>query len=218
MDISDRIARAVELSKKSRAQLAAEIGVSPSAISQWINGGIKTLKAESASALERATGVRSAWLIDGTPPMMVIDTNVTGSSVGHRHVPLVDYVQAGHWRDIADPYVLGDAHEWLLTDLELHKDSFALEIKGDSMTPDFQPGDRVIIDVGLEPKPGDFVVAKNGEHEATFKKFRVRGYDDRGNLSFELVPLNPDYPTICSETTPVHVIGVMVEHRTYRRR
>lgn len=218
MNLSQRIARALELSQKSRSQLAKEIGVSASAISQWVSGNIKTLKASSASRIEKATGVRAAWLIDGTQPMMVSDINVAGSSVGNHHVPLIDYVQAGAWSAPADPYTLGDAHEWLLTDLDLHKDSFALEIRGDSMTPDFQPGDRVIIDVGIQPQPGDFVVAKNGDQEATFKKYRVRGYDETGNITFDLVPLNSDYPTISSDMTPIHVLGVMVEHRKYRKR
>lgn len=85
------------------------------------------------------------------------------------------------------------------------------------MLPDYRPGDVVIIEPDMEPRPGDCVVAKNGREEATFKKYRQRGIDDLGNPIFELVPLNNDYPTIRSDTTPLVIIGVMVEFRRKTR-
>lgn len=105
-----------------------------------------------------------------------------------------------------------------MTDLELSQNAFALEIKGDSMLPEFKPGDRVIIDPAIFPQPGDFVVAKNGDDEATFKKYRPRTMDEHGDVVFELVPLNEDYPSMRSDQGPIRIIGTMVEHRKYRRR
>jgi SOS-response transcriptional repressor LexA len=70
----------------------------------------------------------------------------------------------------------------------------------------------------VQPQPGDFVVAQNGEGEATFKKFRPRGANEIGQLVFELVPLNEDYPTMRSDLMPIRIIGTMIEHRKYRRR
>lgn len=86
------------------------------------------------------------------------------------------------------------------------------------MLPDFQPGDRVIIDPSVRPQPGDYVVAKNGEEEATFKKYRLRSINEQGVEVFELVPLNPDYPSIRSDEVPIKIVGTMVEVRKYRRR
>ena len=91
--------------------------------------------------------------------------------------------------------------------------AFALKIKGDSMEPEFKEGDTIIIDPMVAPHPGEFVIAKNGDHEATFKKYRLKA-----NGSFELVPLNPDYPTIDSDIQPVKIIGTMIEHRIHRRK
>ncbi|KAG1243050.1 hypothetical protein G6F65_022664 [Rhizopus arrhizus] len=82
----------------------------------------------------------------------------------------------------------------------------------------FNEGDIVVIDPEVEPLPGDFVVAKNGEHEATFKKYRPRGVTERGAVVFELVPLNPDYPSLRSDISAIQIIGTMVEHRRYRKR
>lgn len=86
------------------------------------------------------------------------------------------------------------------------------------MLPEFKAGDLVIIDPEWEPRPGDYVAAKNGKEEATFKKYRPRGMDARGNEIFELTPLNDDYPTLRSDITPLAIIGVMAEHRRKSRR
>lgn len=37
------------------------------------------------------------------------------------------------------------------------------------MEPDFKAGDVIIVDPEVEPTPGEFVVAKNGGAQATFK-------------------------------------------------
>ncbi|WP_243465978.1 S24 family peptidase [Sodalis glossinidius] len=60
------------------------------------------------------------------------------------------------------------------------------------------------------------MVAKNGDHEATFKKYRPVSFNARGEQVFELIPLNTDYPILRSDHVPIRVIGTMVEHRIYR--
>lgn len=219
MDLAERIREAIKHSGKSQAQIATETGKSAGAVTQWVNGTSKSLRAETAAALERATGYRAAWLVTGRGPKLVSEeSNVAPAPVGAKSVPLISHVQAGLWTEASDPYAVGDAADWLMTDLELSSSAFALEIKGDSMLPEFKPGDRVIIDPAISPQPGDYVVAKNGEDEATFKKYRPRGVNERGDMVFELIPLNEDYPSMRSDVTPIRIVGTMVEHRKYRKR
>jgi SOS-response transcriptional repressor LexA len=219
MNLADRIREAIKHSGMSQAQIALQTKKSPGAVTQWLDGTTKSLKGETAEALERATGYRAAWLITGKGPKLTNQTtNVVPADFGKARIPLISYVQAGAWTDVVDNFAPGDADEFLQTDLELSGNAFALEIKGDSMLPEFKPGDRVIIDPCVEPQPGDFVVAKNGHDGATFKKYRPRSVNDRGELLFELVPLNEDYPSARSDVTPIHIVGTMVEHRKYRRR
>lgn len=71
----------------------------------------------------------------------------------------------------------------------------------------------MLIDPALAPNPGDYVAARTAGFQATFKRYRVRGIDPNGREVFELVPLNPDYPTLRSSEEDLVVIGVMVEHR-----
>ena len=169
-------------------------------------------------------GCSANWVLHGTLPRLIAgqvnenQSNVLSARIGARRIPMIDYVQAGIWTAVADSLQPGDAEEWLLTDLDLSGHAFALQIKGDSMRPDFSPGDRVIIDPDVQPQAGDFVVAKNGKEEATFKKYRARGTGADGDVVFELVPLNPDFETMRSDEHPIRIVGVMVEHRKYRRK
>lgn len=146
------------------------------------------------------------------------DKNVIPVPSGKKAIPVISAVQAGLLTEVSDPYPPGAGFAVEYADDDLSRWAFALEIDGDSMLPDFRPGDRVIVDPEIAPNPGDFVVAKNGREEATFKKYRPRGVGPDGNMVFELVPLNDDYPTMRSDVEHLRVIGVMVEHRKKYRR
>lgn len=122
-------------------------------------------------------------------------------------------IQAGHLTEISSPYEVGDGFDIEFGDDDASEWAVFVEIKGDSMLPEFKPGDRVRIDPEVSPRPGDFVAARNSELEATFKKYRVRGIDHMGHELFELVPLNDDYPTLRSDEHSLTVIGTMTEHR-----
>lgn len=101
-----------------------------------------------------------------------------------------------------------------IDDTDVGPRAFALEIIGESMLPDFRPGEVIIIDPDSAIRPGDFVVAKtDGDEEATFKKYRPRGYDDDNVEIIELVPLNEDYPSeTINAARPGRIIGKMVRH------
>ena len=203
----------------SEAKLAQACGISVAAIGRFLLGGSSEITTETLKILARGLGVTPFDILK--PPSLSElrrTSNVSNASLGTKRVPLISYVQAGSWREAIDNYPPGQGSEWLLTDLQLSGNAFALEIRGDSMLPDFMPNDRVIIDPAVVPQPGDFVVAKNAEEGATFKKYRPRGIGADGREIIELTPLNPDYPVMRSDVTPIHIIGTMIEHRRYRRR
>lgn len=200
--------------------LAKRIDRDPSYVSRMLypegKAGRKRIADDMIEVIELAFNLPRHWM--DTDQGKKEHANTIPAQIGTRKIPLISYVQAGAWTETIDPYQTGDAHEWLLTDLDLSEHAFGLEIKGDSMLPDFKPGDRVIIDPAVSPCPGDFVVAKNGEEEATFKKYRPRGRNEKGEHVVELVPLNPDYESLRSDITPFVIIGTMVEARRYRKK
>lgn len=146
-------------------------------------------------------------------------SNIIPATIGTTKVPLISYIQAGQWTGIDDFRESCGDYEYILTDLEVSEDAFALEIKGDSMEPDFIEGDRVIIDPDVQPHAGEFVAAINGDYEATFKKYRpLEDLDEYGRQHFELIALNPDYHKLSTLKQEIRIIGTMVEHRIYRRK
>ncbi|SXK95384.1 LexA family protein [Klebsiella pneumoniae] len=171
----------------------------------------KTLKPRNIIGIAKALNCDAEWLMNG-------GTFKSIAEVSSRRVPLISYVQAGALAERPTIEALDGDLEYILTDFELSEFSFALRIEGDSMEPDFKEGDVIIVDPELEPMPGEFVVAKNGGNQATFKKYRPTYTDMKGTQHFELVPLNDDYPIINSDAQPLAIIGVMVEHRIYRRK
>ncbi len=145
--------------------------------------------------------------------------NVVPATIGTTKVPLISYIQAGSWTGIEDLRTTCEEYEYILTDLDVSEDAFALKIKGDSMEPEFIEGDIVIIDPTVKPHAGEFVAAVNGDYEATFKKYRpLEDLDEYGRQHFELVPLNPDWHKLSSLKQEIRIIGTMVEHRIYRRK
>lgn len=218
MALKDRIQELVNAGYK-KSQLAKAAGKSAAAVTHWLNGDTVEIKADSAAGLQALTGFNAVWISTGRGPKKFSNVvNIGPAAIGARRVPLISYIQAGVWSEVVDNFSAGDADEWLMTDQELSGVAFALEIKGESMLPEFSPGDRVIIDPDVAPQPGDFVAAKNGHEEATFKKYRPRSTDAAGNVVFELIPLNDDFPSMRSDVTPIKIVGTMVEHRKYRRR
>jgi SOS-response transcriptional repressor LexA len=220
----------------SAAKLAELAKTSPAYLSQIKNrtpdsktGTPKTMGDDMARRIEAAIGMPYGWMdtpqraveqsaIQPSKPAIPFDENVTSAPLGLRPIPVISSVQAGQLRDMDNPHPPGAGYAVEYTDQDLSRWAFALDVDGLSMAPMFQPGDRIIVDPDLAPNPGDFVVARNGSEQATFKKYRPRGIDARGEMIFELVPLNEDYPTLRSDTEHLVVIGVVTEHRKKLRR
>lgn len=218
MTLGQRLTRAREHAHIKQKDVAKHFGISSQAISQWEADRTRP-DSQRLAKLARLFEIRLEWLLDESGPM-VFEATRSGAEVRHTtRVPVIDRVQAGDWTEVEDPFALGSADEFLQTDLAVSSSTFALVIEGSSMEPDFQAGDKVIIDPMVSPRPGDFVVAKReNDQEATFKKYRLRSQDEHGRDIIELMPLNPDWPTlVIDRDNPGHIVGTMVEHRRYRR-
>lgn len=169
------------------------------------------------SKIADALGVPVAELFSDDPqPTQHQNIKIAQPDI-HR-IPVISYVQAGVWTETSEIRECDGNLVYITTDLELGDRAFAIELKGHSMEPEFVEGDVVLIDPDEHPHPGDFVVAKNGEEAATFKKYRPRGVGEDGQEVFELVPLNDDFPTMRSDRQHIQIIGTMMEHRRRRKR
>lgn len=218
LSLGQRLTRAREHADIKQKDVAEYFGISSQAVSQWEADRTRP-DSHRLAKLARLFNIRLEWLLDETGPMDSEEVRPVAQVRHTTRVPVIDRVQAGDWTEVEDPFTLGSADEFLQTDLRVSSSTFALVIEGRSMEPEFQPGDKVIIDPMVRPRPGDFVVAKrDNDQEATFKKFRLRSQDEQGRDVIELKPLNPDWPTLMiDQDNPGHIVGTMVEHRRYRR-
>lgn len=122
-------------------------------------------------------------------------------------VPLISWVQAGSWSTAVDNLQPGDAEEWVDTTVPIHQHTYALRVKGDSMTnpagdPSFPHGSVIVVEPDAIDTPdkliGSFVIVKRqADDEATFKQL----VKDAG--AFYLKPLNPRYPMLQLQTGDV---------------
>lgn len=218
MSIGTRIKEARRAAKLTQKALAQKVGMAQGSLSELETGESQgtTMIASFAAAL----GVSALWLETGKGPMTpeqpsvdtTFDQNVSLVRLPSRPIPVISSVQAGALRDMENPYEPGDGYAIEYTeDPKLSRWAFCLDVEGMSMAPRFQPGDRLFVDPDRSPSPGNFVVARNGSNQATFKKYRPRGIDAAGNEIFELVPLNDDFPTLRSDQETLVVIGVVTE-------
>src|SRR5476649_1876626 len=111
MERHERIARAIKASGKKKGELAAEIGVAASAVTQWITGESKSLKPENLYGLARATGFRAEWIAMGEGPKhdAPMDDNVelTRQPAESFRYPVISWVAAGAWSEAVEPFPPG---------------------------------------------------------------------------------------------------------------
>ena len=143
-----------------------------------------------------------------------MDSNLEAVNIdGLKRVPILTYVQAGKWREA----IQLPADDYVFVNIDVSPSTFGARVVGDSMMPDFKEGDLIVIDTEVKPQPTDLVMAESPEG-ITFKKYRSRGIGEDGVEVFDLVPLNPDFPTIRSDRSKVEIIGTVVEHRRTLRK
>lgn len=218
--------------KLTQKKIADAAGISPAAVAQYLNG-TNPLNAKFAATLSRLIGEPvekfSKRLADEIADIAKVveparhtqaaePGNVTPAQQPDRlyRYPVISRVAAGAWQEAietCDPWAY-DTFE--LADYQAKGPAFWLHVSGDSMTspvpPSIPEGHLILVDTGIEPRPGDMVVAKLVDaDEATFKLLVA----DAGQLY--LKPLNPAYRMIPIDER-CRLIGVVVEAKMKLRR
>nr|WP_029313739.1 S24 family peptidase [Aeromonas caviae] len=227
MNVNERIKSRRIACGLTQDQVASRVGVTRVAVSHWERGGADP-NGRYLNELAAALGVSVDWLLTGkeegtmgaSEPPFPGYRNVEPAEIPQgTRVPILSYVQAGQWREMCEQATAFDGSlEYVAAGVSVGSCAFGLWVRGNSMEPDFKEGDLLIVDPDEAPKAGDFVIAKNGSEEATFKKYRSRGEYDDGRPRFELVPLNDDHETLSTDQTHIAIIGVVVEHRRILKR
>lgn len=185
----------------TQTEVSRIIGISQNGYSDWETGKNR-VDAVSLNRLAELYGVSVDYLLGSSevPTNNVLRIPVLGSVPAG--VPLEAIEDIIDWEELPQSMASGG------------REYFALEVKGDSMWPDYLPGDVVIVRKQPTCDSGeDCVVYVNG-YDATLKQVRLNAEDQ----SLTIVPRNQSYPprTFSSEeiqSLPVTIAGVVVELR-----
>lgn len=213
MDLSTRIKEAIAVTGKTQADIARETGISQSAINQWLSGRTKALKADSAIALEKATGVRAAWIAKGVGPKLLEQSPTVNAPLP---VLLVSWKQASIWAFGVNETDADDIQVWVPCPVEHSDFAYALRVQGSSMfnpsgAISFAEGDLLFVDPEAKPKHGSIVIAtRSGNEEAIFRQFVVEG-----SVQY-LEALNPAWPEriLDIRRSPFTIGGVVLARAT----
>ena len=190
----------------TQVELARKAGIKQPSLNAIETGKAKNMRASTLKGIAKALRVSVEWIETGATrvgePESLYNVEPAPDPKPHK-VPVISWVQAGQACEVVDLYTPGDGEDWVSPTVHIKNHTYALRVQGDSMAPTFTEGMVLVVEPEMDASPGDFVIAKNGDDEATFKKY-VRD----GGQEF-LKPLNPQYPMMPMGT--YKIIGVVRE-------
>lgn len=209
---ADRFNEALEQPGKSVAGAAAAMGVTKQAVYSIRRGQTKAATAENNAAAALYFQCNPSWLASGvgTPNWGRINSTDLAPAESKGRIPLISWVQASNWCDAARDTTISfeNVETWLDCPVAFTNGSFALRVRGDSMTAPtgqgrtFPEGCIIFVDPEKRsPNNGDRIIACL-EHtdNVTFKIYKNE--DGRQWLQ----PLNPAHEPIRDN---FHVIGTI---------
>ncbi|PSU66566.1 phage repressor protein [Photobacterium phosphoreum] len=187
----ERLLRKREELKLTQEQLAAKIGITRVTISKIEQDLTQSTRADTLLSLAKVLKCTPQWLLNGSgsEDTSTNESNVVAGPPIYQFVPLVNWVQAGNWTDIA-PQISFEDTELFPCPVKSAPGTFALRIQGDSMLPRFEEGDLIFVDPEkLDAENNKYIVAiLEDSNRATFKQLQI--IDEHKYLK----ALNPDYP------------------------
>lgn len=195
----------------SNAKLARMIGVSRPTIGNWIEGK-SAPTGENLTNLANALKVDPNWLMSGKESRVRLDNNVDISQkipFDGFPIPVISWVAAGSFGPIETVLRDAEVDEYLPPIKECGKNGYGLVVTGISMSPKFEPEDRIYVNPDFQVsdlKTGDLVIVScAGDNEATFKQLIIEG------ATKYLKPLNPKWDEqIIKLTEDCRLVGKVV--------
>ncbi len=211
MSIGQRISKLMLDMDVSNAKLARMIGVSRPTIGNWIEGK-SAPTGENLTNLANALKVDPNWLMSGKESQARFDNNVDVSQkipFDGRPIPVISWVAAGSFGSIETVLKDAEVDEYLPPIRECGKNGYGLVVTGISMSPKFEPEDRIYVNPDFQVsdlKTGDLVIVScTGDNEATFKQLIIEG------TTKYLKPLNPKWDEqIIKVTEDSRLVGKVV--------
>jgi len=212
MEMKDIIKTRREKLKLTYEEIGKYVGVSKSTVKKWESGDIANMRRDKIQKLAEVLQVSPGYLMgweeneSNIAPMSVEKKTVSISVLGS--IPAGIAIEAVQdiigWEKIPKEWLRGN------------REYFALQVKGDSMYPEYLDGDIIIIRKQPCCDSGDDCAVIINDADATLK--RVRILED----GIELEAINPMYGKKKftyeeAESLPVNILGVVVELRRRKK-
>lgn len=201
------------------SELARQCGRSPQQVYSWFSG-TRHIGERLARSIEESLNLPPYTLDDRTSTAGLrggIDPRYTSKAKVLSDMRSVKEVPVLAWADIqtmlnVENTALKQKAKALETFASVSSRAKFLPMPDDSMLGEIAPGDHLLFDPIEAPRAGDTVLVRvpSGEHF-------VRLFRPRTAYVFEASPANPAYQPLDSQSDAALVVGVMIEHRRYRR-
>lgn len=212
MTLAERLKQARLAKNKSQTEVANAVGMKQPSYNAIESG--KVQRSGFLTDIAQFLGVNPHWLATGQGEMTAkptidelrakiaqieqkdkADTPAKSQILSmSKPTPVISWVRAGSWSE-NNAVTLDDADDWLPRPLGLSERGFALQVRGESMLPEFRPGDYIYVEpeiMAIALKNGDLVVVQKldgTQSEATFKQLVIGETAD----DMYLKPLNPNW-------------------------
>ena len=211
-EFSERLKAILDLRGMTQTELAQVSGVSKSSISRYISGAWKG-KQDTVYSLAHALNVSEAWLMGYDVPMeRRLLPDMPSPTIAQNVVTFrVNTDIAAGYDQPAQPL-----DDWEGAEVEIPtsllrgrpvEDYFVIRICGNSMYPQYQNGDYVLVlRTDTLDHSGQVAVMLHGE-EGTIKKVEYK----EGEAWYKLIPINPQYePKLIEgpEVNTCRIIGI----------
>ena len=218
MTLSERIQMARKQAKLTQKELADRVGISQTAVHKLECGRSRSSRRTVSIAL--TCGVDPIWLDTGRGEMPLIgavpgmdqDEFAKAAEEGEVYrtpifarLPLISWDEANKYcEEDIETFHPREVESWIPVAPRSSDRTFAIRVPDDSMEPEFNEGDIIIVDPTLPGKHNQFLVARmEGDTTSTFKQLIIVG-----NRQY-LKPLNSRYPLIDVQGN-LQVCGVVV--------
>lgn len=186
-------------------ELAKKADITPEYIYKIESGNVKSIGYEKVSSIAKALDMDIVELAEGAQKIKNISDNPDKLKIPKKFIPIVGYVNAGKkdktivWNSDGlpqnEPLALLEWREEIKD-----PDSYALEVKGDSM-PMFEHSNWIVlVEPNREISQNDFVVARMQDGDTLFKQVFLN------NDLLTLVSLNPKYPPLTVKKEDLHFV------------
>ncbi len=190
----DAIGQRITATRRSKGltqkAVARKLGITQSYMS-YLEKGTRRLDVDLLQGIAKSLKVAPEFLLTGRAR--------SGKSLrAAGRIPVLGCVPAGLFRFLEDgqePLGLSQVEEYFADDSIDDPSAFAAIVSGDSMTPRFNDGDRVIFSPEADVLDGDFVLAKIDTNHGTFKQI----FFEPGR-TIRLAPINLEYEPILTDS------------------